>query len=449
VSGRFEGERVVVVGAGVAGTGAARALVAEGAQVLVTDARAEDELASARELRDLGVAIRAGGHEAAHLDGATLVVTGPGVPPGADPLRWAAERGLRVWGEMELGARLADVPYVGVTGTNGKTTVTSMVEACLQAAGRDAVACGNIGRSFPEAARVDHEILVVEVSSFQLAQQELFHPVVSVLLNVAPDHLDWHGTVEAYVDAKARIHARQGRGDVHVGNRDDPRAEEISARAPCPVRWFRTGPPEDDEVGFEDGELVARVGGVHRLGPVEPERAGYREDAAAAAAAALALGVEPAAAAAALAGFRSPPHRGEVVATVAGVRFVDNSKATNVHAAAAAIDGARDAVLIAGGRAKGVDLSPLRVRADRLRAVVAIGESAADLVAVFADVTPTSIAASIEEAVRDAFAAAGPGGTVLLAPACASWDQFTDYAERGDRFAAAARSLVQEVGARG
>jgi UDP-N-acetylmuramoylalanine--D-glutamate ligase len=367
----------------------------------------------------------------------------------ADVLRWARARGIPIWGEIELGARLAHAPLIAVTGTNGKTTVTGMLEACLRAGGVDAVACGNIGASFPEAARRGHDALVVEVSSAQLAMQGSFHPRVSVLLNVAPDHLDWHGGFDAYVDAKAKVHALQTDGDVHVGNRDDSTAAAISETAACERRWFRAGPPRDGEVGYDGEELVARIDGTHRLGAIDPERAGYREDAAAAAAAAIAFGVDPAAAAAALRGFRSGAHRGDVVATVEGVRFVDNSKATNVHAAAAAIDGVHDAVLIAGGRAKGVDLSPLRARAGRLRAVVAIGEAAPELLEVFAGVTPTIAVGSIEDAVREAFAAASPGGTVLLAPACASWDQFADYAERGDRFAAAARSLGREVGARG
>jgi len=324
-----------------------------------------------------------------------------------------------------------------------------MIEACLRAGGHDALACGNIGLSFPEAAREDRDVLIVEVSSFQLAVQESFHPMISVLLNVAPDHLDWHGGFEAYAAAKSRIHELQTGSDVHIGNRDDPLAAEISATASCEVRWFRRGSPDEGEVGYVGDELIARLDGTHRLGPIDGERAGYREDAAAAAAVALAYGVDPAAAAAALAGFRPAPHRGEVVATVDGVRFVDNSKATNAHAAAAAIDGAGDAVLIAGGRAKGVDLSPLRAHAGRLRAVIAIGESAGEVVDAFRGSVPTSLAGSIEEAVRDAFAAAVPGDTVLLAPACASWDQFASYAERGDRFAAAARSLRTEAGARG
>jgi UDP-N-acetylmuramoylalanine--D-glutamate ligase len=449
VSGRFASERVVVVGAGVAGAGAARALAAEGARVIVTDLRSEAELSSSRELRSQGIEVHAGGHDPSDLDGATLLVVSPGVPPDAEVVRWAEERGLPVWGELELGSRLAGAPMIGVTGTNGKTTVTGMVEACLRVGGIDAVACGNIGRSLPEAAREAHDALVVEVSSFQLAIQESFHPTVSVLLNVAPDHLDWHGTMDAYVEAKARIHAAQRDDDVHVGNRDDPIAAGISSTASCQLRWFRSGPPDDGEVGYEGDELVARIGGTQRLGTIGGERPGYREDAAAAAAVALAFGVDPAAAAVGLAAYRPAAHRGEVVATVDGVRFVDDSKATNVHAAMAAIAAARDAVLIAGGRAKGADLLPLRSAADRLRAVVAIGEAAHQLAAVFDGVVPTTTVETIEDAVREAFRRSSPGGTVLLAPACASWDQFTDYAERGDRFAVAARSLGRELSARG
>jgi len=449
LTGRFADERVVVVGAGVAGAGAARVLVAEGARVLVSEAKPASEVVAIAELEAAGVEVRTGGHDPSHLEHATLMVVGPGVRPDAEVVRWARERGLRVWGEMELGARLARASYVGVTGTNGKTTVTSMVEACLRAAGRDALACGNIGLSFPEAVLEDHDVFVVEVSSFQLALQESFHPSISVLLNVAPDHLDWHGGYEAYVEAKRRIHEHQTGADVHIGNRDDPVSAEISAAAHCEIRWFRHGSPQEGEVGYEGEELVARVGGFHRLGPIEARSAGYREDAAAAAAVALASGADPASVATALDSFHPGPHRGEVVATVDGVRFVDNSKATNVHAAAAAIDAAGSVVLIAGGRAKGADLSPLRDHAARVRAVVAIGESAREVVEVFDGVAPVVTADSIEDAVRAAFGAADVGDTVLLAPACASWDQFRDYAERGDRFVAAARSLRAEAGARG
>ena len=185
---------------------------------------------------------------------------------------------------MELGARLARGPYLAVTGTNGKTTVTVDARGLPARRRDDALACGNIGRPFPEAALEDRDVFVVEVSSFQLALQESFHPSISVLLNVAPDHLDWHGTFEDYVAAKRRVHARQTGTDVHIGNRDDAAAAAISEAAPCEVRWFRGGSPAEGEVGYEGDELIARVGGVHRLGRIAPRRAGYREDAAAAAA---------------------------------------------------------------------------------------------------------------------------------------------------------------------
>ena len=372
------------------------------------------------------------------------------MPPSAEVLTWVRARGLPLWGELELGARVADAPYLAVTGTNGKTTTTAMIEACLRAGGFDAVACGNIGRPFPAAAREGHDALVVEASSFQLAQQTSFHPRVSVLLNLAPDHLDWHGGEVAYGRAKAAIYGNQTAGDTHVGNRDDAAAAALSAAAPCDVIWFRATAPGPEEVGYVDGVLTARVGddAPAALGAVAGDRAGYRADAAAAAAATLAFGAGPGAVREGLAGFRPALHRGELVAEVDGVRFVDNSKATNVHAALAALEAVSEAVLIAGGHAKGVDLTPLATGAARLRAVVAIGEAAPELLRIFRGVRPVTEAASIEAATAEAFALARPSGTVLLAPACASWDQFSGYAERGDRFAAAARALG-EVSARG
>jgi UDP-N-acetylmuramoylalanine--D-glutamate ligase len=449
MSGAFAGERVVVVGAGVAGVAAATALVAEEAEVRVTEERPRAGLVDVAALEGLGVEIRAGGHEPAHLDGATLVIASPGVAPDAAVLAWTRERGLPLWGEMELGARLTHVPYMAVTGTNGKTTTTAMIAACLSAAGLDAAACGNIGRPFVTAARERHDILVVEVSSFQLTLQESLHPRISVLLNVAPDHLDWHASFDEYAWAKARVFAAQREDDLHLGNRDDADGAAVSAQAPCRVAWFGLGVPGEGEAGFIDGELVVRIDEDAWLGPVPDDRPGYRVDAAAAAAAAIAFGADPRAVRRGLDGFEPPRHRGETVAELGGVRFIDNSKATNVHAALAAIDAVDDAVLIAGGRGKEQDLSALSSRAHRLAGVVAIGETADDVARVFEDLLPVRRAASIEEATRLAFGLAPARGAVLLAPACASWDQFRNYAERGDRFAAAARALLQEVGSRG
>ncbi|MFL5790466.1 MAG: UDP-N-acetylmuramoyl-L-alanine--D-glutamate ligase [Actinomycetota bacterium] len=448
----FDGRRAVVIGAGVAGRAAAATLAAEGATVLVTERRDAGAVGDISALGSAGVDVRTGGHMPADLDGAEIVVVSPGVPPDAPPLVWARERGIAVWGELELGARLARVPYLAVTGTNGKTTTTGMLAACLRAGGIDAVACGNIGFPFTTAVREQHQALVVEVSSFQLAIHERFHPRVSVLVNLAPDHLDHHGTFEAYRDAKAAIYRNQRDDDVHVGNRDDPTAAAVSATAPCAHVWFGAGVPTADgpDVGFDGDTLLARGSdGAVELGSIDGERAGHRVDAAAAAAAALAYGVTPDAVRDGLVSFEPAAHRGELVAEVDGVRFLDNSKATNVHAAAAAIAAVRDAVLIAGGRTKGQDLSPLRDTAGNLRAVVAIGEAAPSLHAVYGDLVPVHDAGSIEDAVGAAFAASARPGIVLLAPACASWDQFASYAERGDRFATAARALVAGVHAGG
>ena len=439
--GAFDGEHVVVVGAGVAGSAAARVLVAEGATVRVSDSGRATPGAS--DLRAEGIEVLEGGHAPDHLDGATMVMTSPGVPPHADILRWANDRMLPVWGELELGARLARVPYLAVTGTNGKTTTTGMLAACLRSAGLDAVACGNIGRPFPSAAREPHDALVVEVSSFQLATQTSFHPRVSVLLNLAPDHLDWHGSFDAYAAAKARVFALQGAADVHVGNLDDEASAAISRTAPCEVRWFTLGEPSEGGAGISDGRLTAGWSGAD-LGALSFDSPPMRADAAAAATAAHAFAIGDHAISEAMATFAPEPHRGEPVATVEGVKFLDNSKATNPHAAIAAVGDAESVVLIAGGDAKGVDLTPLESVAAHLAGVVAIGASAGDVRAVFEGRVPVREAGSIEEAARLAFRMASGTGTVLLAPACASWDMFRDYAERGDRFAAAARALEKE-----
>lgn len=442
----LEGRRVVVVGLAASGLAAVEALVDHGASVLVTEARPRDELGGAAERAEsAGAEVLAGGHEIAHLRGADLVVTSPGVPEGADVLRWARERDAPIWSEIELGARIATAPYIAVTGTNGKTTTAEMAAAMLRADDRDAVACGNAGHPFSTAAAEGHDALVVEVSSFQLRFHDSLHPRVSVLLNLAPDHLDWHGEFEAYRAAKARIYALQGAGDVHVGNKDDPGSAPVSAAAPCDVVWTTLGHPGEGEVGYVGETMVARLDGEERLGTPAAPSPGFRADAAAASAAALAFGTSADAVREAVRSFEPLPHRGAVVAEAHGVRFVDDSKATNPHAALESIRGFEEPVLIAGGLSKGVDLSPLAA-AERLRGVVAIGEAAGEIAEVFEGKVPVARAASIEEAVGTAYGMAGAGGVVLLAPACASQDMFRDYRERGTRFTAAARALAAGAG---
>jgi len=444
----LEGERVVVVGFGASGRAAADVLAAEGAHVLVTERRPGSALDA---VPPPGVALRAGGHVPEHLDGATLVVASPGVPPTAPVLTWARERGIPIWSELELGARLCRAPYIAVTGTNGKTTTVELLAAMLCAGGMKARACGNVGYPFSLAAREAWDALAVEASSFQLVLQEHLHPSVSVLLNVAPDHLDWHGSFEAYADAKALVYARQSKGDVHVGNRSDAGAARISAAAPCEQRWFRGDAPDAGETGVVGGRVVVRPkrGKREQTFPLPEAEGAFAIDAAAAVTAALAFGVSAGAVRSALESFELLPHRGALVAVAGSVRFVDDSKATNPHAALAALSGRRDVVLVAGGRAKGVDLSPLRDAAESVRAVVTLGEAAPDIEAIFEDVVPTRRAATIEEAVALAFVEAGPGGEVILAPACASQDMFRDYAERGDLFAGAAQALAAALAKNG
>jgi UDP-N-acetylmuramoylalanine--D-glutamate ligase len=451
VSGAFQGERAVVIGFGISGRAAAEVLLEEGAEVWVSEARTPAQLNEALRSEDATddpvglpeVRMFTGGHQPEHLDRATLVVVSPGVPQDAPVVRWARDRGLPVVGEMELGARLCTVPFVAVTGTNGKTTTTEMVAATMRAAGLAARACGNVGYPFSVAAREPHQALAVEASSFQLAFQESFHPRVSVLLNVAPDHLDWHGSLAAYADAKSRIFALQSGDDVHVGNRDDAEGARVSRRATCTVRWFGELAPGGGDVGVDGDRVVyAGDGGPVDLGAPREANRTTLSDAAAAAAAGFAFGLPEDAIRSGIASFEPLPHRGSVVAKARSIRFIDDSKATNPHAALAALTGLEGVVLIAGGLAKGVDLSPLGTAAPRLAAVVVIGEAAPVIEEIFRGRVPTYRAPSMEEAVSRAFEEAPPGGAVVLAPACASQDMFRDYRERGDRFTAAARALA-------
>jgi len=449
VRATLRGLRVLVVGLGTSGRAAAEALLDEGAAVRASEARGVEAIAGesggGRALLDR-IEFSGGGHRPEHLEGMNLVVVSPGVPERAPILRWAAERDVPVWSELELGARLCTVPVIAVTGTNGKTTTVEAIAAMLRAGGLRARACGNVGFPFSMAVRQPFDALAVEASSFQLRFLHTFHPGVSVLLNLAPDHLDWHGSFDAYAEAKARAFENQRGDDVHVGNADDENAARVSRTAPCRRRWFgacREGTTPGDGTWVVSDRLVSVRGGerIDLALPPSARSAALALDAAAAVEAGLAFGLEEEAVAGGLADFPELPHRGAVVAEVDGVTFVDDSKATNPHAALASLEGRRDVVLVAGGLAKGVELAPLRAAAPRLRSVVALGQATEELARVFRDIVPVRRAASMQEAVLLAFEDAGGRGTVLLAPACASQDMFRDYRERGDRFARAARLL--------
>lgn len=431
------GARVVVLGLARSGESAAHALHAAGAGVVVLD-RSDGPAQRERAARLGAARVVLGRADERDLDGAALVVASPGVPPDSVWWKAAEARGIPVWSEIELAFRLGVAPRVAITGTNGKTTTTEMTAAALRAAGLDAVAAGNIGAPLVDA-RAAH--VVAEVSSFQLHAIELFRAPVAVLLNVAPDHLDWHGTFASYVADKQRVFENQTPTDVAIVHRSCAHLHRGRARL---VVFDEQGVPEGG-AGISDGAIVTPQGRVCAVSRLRIRGAAARADAVAAAAAACALGADPAAAGEGLAAYEMQPHRVEPVATIAGVHYINDSKATDPHATLAALDDLDRVVLIAGGRTKGVDLGELARAAAKLRGVIAIGEAAHELTEVFAGMVPVETAVGLEEAVRAAAQVARPGDTVLLSPACSSWDMFDNYVQRGETFRAAVARMKEET----
>jgi UDP-N-acetylmuramoylalanine--D-glutamate ligase len=372
-----------------------------------------------------------------------LVVVSPGVPP-FHPVIMSAPAGVVV-SEVELAARLGGPPIVAITGTNGKTTVTSLVAAMLEASGRRTRAAGNIGYPLIEAVgEVSLDCIVAEVSSFQLALTTTFAPIVATWLNFAEDHLDWHRDLREYAQAKARIWAHQRRDDVSVANRDDAVVADYATRSPGRLVTFG-----HDSGDFHlDGDDLVAPDGSAVLSTTELVRALPHDvmNALAAVATAAAAGADLAACAGVLRTARPLRHRVELVETIDGVSYFDDSKATTPSSVIAAIAGFDSVVLIAGGRNKGLDLGAIaRALEDgsvptTVRAVVAIGESADEIVKAFSAQLTVVAAASMDEAVLAAARFARPGDAVLLSPGCASFDWYINYEERGDDFARAVTS---------
>jgi UDP-N-acetylmuramoylalanine--D-glutamate ligase len=438
--GAWVGVHVCVAGVGLSGVAVQRVLEARGAQVTVVDAKL--------------------GNDEVMPPDAALVVTSPGWRPAHPLFAQAATRGVPVWGEVELAWRLRDpaVPWLGVTGTNGKTTTVRMLASMLTAAGHRAVACGNVGLPLLDAVLAEpaYDVLAVELSSYQLHWTSTVACHAAAILNIAPDHLDWHGSAEAYAADKARIWAS---GTVAVFNADDDATRRLAAdlpgRQPAPVS-FTLAEPAPGLLGVLGGVLVERGpdGSVVELAPVDavqPPAPHNVANALAAAALARTVGLAPGDVESGLRGFHPDPHRIAHVASVGGVDYVDDSKATNAHAAAASLAAFRPVVWVAGGLAKGAEFDELVAgAADRLRGVVLLGRDRAVIADALArhapevpvvDVPATDTGA-MDDVVRAARGLARPGDTVLLAPACASMDMFTNYGERGDAFADAVRRLT-------
>lgn len=445
----FAGKRALVVGLGVSGASAARALHALGASVRVTDSATSSEIVErAEELRRTGIDVDIGGHDLSRLDHDIAIVS-PGIPPSSEIVTALDEANIEWFGEVELAFRLARCDFLAVTGTNGKTTTTSLLASILHEAGVTSAAAGNIGYPLIDAVASIPEggAIAVEVSSFQLAATRTFHPRVAVILNIAEDHTDWHGSVEDYAAAKGRVFANQGPDDYLLPNAADERVVDLVTTARSRIVPFSASEAPVDGIGIDGSDVLWRD---HRVLGVEdialPGMAGI-EDAVAAAGAALCYGIDERAVVRGIKGFRALGHRLEVVADADGVTYIDDSKATNPHATLVAVRGLKDVVLIAGGRSKGIDLSVLRDAVPPVIAVVAIGEASDEVERIFESLVVVERAESMDDAVQLASKHANPGGSVLLSPACASLDMYDNYAQRGEAFVRAVRELLGGKGA--
>jgi UDP-N-acetylmuramoylalanine--D-glutamate ligase len=462
--------RFVVLGFGTAGYACADSLLQAGAEnVRVLDDRDNDQLREkAQILETLGATITLGPGSTAELPEDTeIVVTSPGIPPHAPLLAAAAASGVPIWSEIELAWRLRDpanaAPWLCVTGTNGKTTTVQMLTAILRSAGHRAVAAGNVGLPLLEVVMdpEPYDVIAVELSSYQLHFTHSMSAHSAAVLNLAPDHVDWHGSLAAYAEDKGRIY--QNCQVACVYNVADPATEKLVEDADviegCRAIGFTLGTPGMSMVGLVDDLLVDRAFVEQRatsalemasLTDITPPAPHNVANALAAAALARAFGVPATAVRDGLRGFRPDAHRIAQVAEVAGVNYVDDSKATNPHAAQASLLAYEHVVWIAGGQAKGATFDELVIAAHkRLRGVVLLGQDKAVIAEALArhapDVPVITIEATdtgaMETVVGEATKLAQVGDTVLLAPGCASWDMFANYGARGDAFAAAVHRL--------
>ena len=413
----FKDKRITVVGLARSGIVCAHLLHELGAAVSVTDSRDAPATRAARErLSSRDIAVELGGHTRGFIEGRDLVVVSPGVEDASPPVRWAEELGIAVVSEIEVAGMLCPAPVIAVTGSNGKTTVTTLIGRILQAGGKSAVVCGNIGNPFcGELRRIaPDDYVCLEVSSFQLERIRTFKPWISLILNVTPNHLDRYSGMAEYVQAKKRIFLNQGAGDYLILNRDDPALMTMAKEAACTVRYFSS--KEKDRNPNQAAVLeVARIVGIPDERAVEV-----------------------------FAAFKGIEHRLEFVERVDGVTFINDSKATTADSALWALKNIPGPiVLIAGGKHKGIDYGVVVPdAAAKVKRAVLIGEAKGLIAAALRGRVETEEAATLPDAVRTAFRHAVPGDYVLLSPMCSSFDMFSDYEERGRVFKDAVRELA-------
>ena len=446
----LQGRNVLVVGLARTGEATAEFLLRRGARVTVTESKTREALGpKAEDLVRRGVKLEAGGHTLAAFLGAELIVPSPGVPrlPEFDA---AAARGIPVWSEIELAARFLKGTIIGITGTNGKSTTTTLLHRILKDAGRKAFLAGNIGTpliSFVDKSREDH-LYVTEISSFQLEYIHEFRAALALILNLSGNHIDWHGDMESYAAAKKKLLLGQKAGDAAVLNREDARIWGWNGDAASAVHGFSSKRPVRRGAFVRDSWIVFRDGKEEdRILPVSEIKLPGRhnlENVMAAAAAARICGVVPSRIRASVRGFRGLEHRLEPVAVIRGVSFVNDSKATTVDATLKALASfSRPVVLVLGGKDKGSDFRPLRRAVRRgVKSIVLVGLAKEKIRAALAGTAPMVEVRTYPEVVRAAAAAASAGDVVLLAPACTSWDMFRDFEERGRVFKREVRRLA-------
>jgi UDP-N-acetylmuramoylalanine--D-glutamate ligase len=443
------GKRITVLGAARSGLAVAELLQRHGAAVFLSETSSESEKAdAARRLSRSGIPSEFGGHSGRALDADWLVVS-PGIPPGAPVLADARRRGLPVLGELEVSFWFSKAPIAAVTGSNGKSTVTALIGEVFKADGRPTVVAGNIGRAFSEEVEktAPDGVAVLEVSSFQLETIRLFRPEVAVFLNLTQDHINWHGSFEAYGNTKARIYENQTAGDHLVIWGGDEGVVALSRKAKSRKHLFGATEAEGPDGFIRNGVLTMRpFGREEGLVPVGDLgiRGGHNVlNALAGALASRLMGADPEILRTVLRTFKGLPHRLEFVLEKNGVRWINDSKGTNVDSVRYALGSFENPIiLIAGGRDKDSDFTVLNERLKgRARTVLLIGEAADKMEKAFRGACPVARAATLREAVEKARDLARPGDVVLLSPACASFDMFRNFEDRGDQF----KSLVREV----
>jgi UDP-N-acetylmuramoylalanine--D-glutamate ligase len=433
----------LVYGMGQAGEAVARQLLKRGYDVVAADDRAGDDARARSKSLSLELVVAPDDDElAALVNSVEFVCPAPGVPIHHRLFAAARDAAVPAWSEFELASQWGHPPLLAVTGTNGKTTVCTLVTDMLAAAGLRVVAAGNNELPLVDALDQELDAIVVEASSFRLELTETFRPVVGTWLNISEDHLDWHGSFAAYTAAKEQLWAHQAPDDIAIANADEPIVRAAASRARSRVLTFAL------DSGTADARLVGDDLVVHGdvvLARTDMPRAWPHDvsNALAATLTALAGGADLASCQQVLATFRGLPHRVQLIGDAGGVRFYDDSKATTPASVVTAVGGFDSVVLIAGGRNKGLDLGVLATVSDRIRAVVAIGDAAGEVEAAFAGLRPVMTATSMDEAVGLASDRATDGDAVLLSPGCSSFDWYGNYAERGDDFARAVNQLLE------